>query len=868
MAFDAGSVIGFLKLDIKNWLTEQQKALKANEKFNQNLVKNGKATQQFGKSILKLGVGITAFVATTVKFASDQVEATSKFKRAFIGVEEQAKKTTKVLQNGYGLSILESNRLLGSTGDLLKGFGATSKEALEFSFILQKSAVDLTSYNDVMGGSTRASRILTKAVFGNKEGLEELGAKVLDSDVKARLFDKGQEKLTGTALKLAKAYVVLELVMEQNKDAVGDFGRTQAEVANSSRVLKSEAINTAVAFGTHLLPMAKSLINTFRGILKGISTWIKENPALSGMIIKTTAIVGGLALVIGSMTVAVGIGMIAWGKFSLMLTATSVPAIFAVGTALKTALPVLLAFTAAAVLAKVASEAIVGASARALKKTIELGNAQGRRIKEVTEFMKQASPIEKQIIIDQMNLMRKMGFTNVQVYDAINAELNKNSKSFKTWKIKVEKSIKDARDKLAEGGKDVEIAFRDQNGIIKKAIETYKRMTLDQFAFRKFQAKQSFDESTALLKEEGAKEEQFLILKKAFNSELVQIEKDRFANLKTAREKDNADQQKKWEEQTEREAERIANDAESDLIEVERKTFMQDMIKALSLERSVLLANEVTGKKLMLDAEYKRELALLELKATDHKTFLEAKALLDENFRIKKDKVDEKQNEKDKWRVKNFLKFASNTFKQLQDIFNQMSANKIAKLESQYAIERQFIIDNVEDETEREKQLEALEMKLVTEKRKAAKLAFLANKASSMASAIINTANAVTSALKAPFPFNLIAAGIVGAMGAVQVGLIAGQKMPALAEGGVTTGSTIAQIGEKGTEVILPLDKFLNSVGVGEEGGSEKKVINIHIHALDTVSMVDAVRNKVVPILQEAFNDEILLVNPNSVRMA
>ena len=79
-------------------------------------------------------------------------------------------------------------------------------------------------------------------------------------------------------------------------------------------------------------------------------------------------------------------------------------------------------------------------------------------------------------------------------------------------------------------------------------------------------------------------------------------------------------------------------------------------------------------------------------------------------------------------------------------------------------------------------------------------------------SAIINTAKGVTAAL----PIVPLAIA-VGAMGAIQIGLIASTPLP-LAEGGIATGPTTALIGEyagagSNPEVVAPLDRLKGLLG-------------------------------------------------------
>lgn len=82
----------------------------------------------------------------------------------------------------------------------------------------------------------------------------------------------------------------------------------------------------------------------------------------------------------------------------------------------------------------------------------------------------------------------------------------------------------------------------------------------------------------------------------------------------------------------------------------------------------------------------------------------------------------------------------------------------------------------------------------VAAQREAAMLTFGLNKAAQLATATINTATAVTAALaSAPPPANLIAAGVAGASGAVQIATIASQQ-PAFHSGGMVPDEVPARL--------------------------------------------------------------------------
>ena len=102
--------------------------------------------------------------------------------------------------------------------------------------------------------------------------------------------------------------------------------------------------------------------------------------------------------------------------------------------------------------------------------------------------------------------------------------------------------------------------------------------------------------------------------------------------------------------------------------------------------------------------------------------------------------------------------------------------------------------------------------------------------------------NAVISGLEGGLNFaikglNIILDGIDSAAGPwVNFGSIPDVKLPRLAEGGITTGPTIAMIGEKGPEAIIPLDRL------GNMGGN---TINITVTSADPNAVVAALQRYV-----------------------
>lgn len=96
-----------------------------------------------------------------------------------------------------------------------------------------------------------------------------------------------------------------------------------------------------------------------------------------------------------------------------------------------------------------------------------------------------------------------------------------------------------------------------------------------------------------------------------------------------------------------------------------------------------------------------------------------------------------------------------------------------------------------------------------------------ADKAASIIAAVVNVLVGVTKAISQGGIFGLILGAIVLAAGMVTVGMIAAKPIPTFAEGGIVTEPTVALIGEKGPEAIVPLTSA-GGMGMGAGRGEQQ----------------------------------------------
>lgn len=127
-------------------------------------------------------------------------------------------------------------------------------------------------------------------------------------------------------------------------------------------------------------------------------------------------------------------------------------------------------------------------------------------------------------------------------------------------------------------------------------------------------------------------------------------------------------------------------------------------------------------------------------------------------------------------------------FSQLQQALNEKEMRKFS--ENQEKKKKALLVQlnqGLISQEQYQKGIQSLEDETAEKKRQIQRRAAKAEKAANIANAISGTAMAVVNALySAPWPFNLVLAGIVGAMGAVQIATIAAQPIPEFAQGGYT----------------------------------------------------------------------------------
>ena len=145
-------------------------------------------------------------------------------------------------------------------------------------------------------------------------------------------------------------------------------------------------------------------------------------------------------------------------------------------------------------------------------------------------------------------------------------------------------------------------------------------------------------------------------------------------------------------------------------------------------------------------------------------------------------------------------------------MWNQMYQNQITRIDNEHQARKQAIDDSMMSDQEKYFAIEKLDREMQKKRLAAMRKQAVATKVSSIIEATINTAVAFTAALKAGGFIGIILAGIVAAMGAAQIALIAAQPLPSFAEGGIALTPQVATVAERGPEAIAPLGDLISII--------------------------------------------------------
>src|SRR5262245_39313340 len=160
-----------------------------------------------------------------------------------------------------GQSQSEALAAAGTFGNLFTSMGLGQKDAAKLSTEIVGLGSDLASFNNIK--PEEALEKLRSGLIGESEPLRSLGVNLNEAAVQAEALRLGLAKDKDSITDAAKIQARYSLILQQTKNAQGDFGRTSTGMANSLRIINASFADLQTTIGSRLLPVVAPLVSRF-----------------------------------------------------------------------------------------------------------------------------------------------------------------------------------------------------------------------------------------------------------------------------------------------------------------------------------------------------------------------------------------------------------------------------------------------------------------------------------------------------------------------------------------------------------------------------------------------------------------------------
>jgi hypothetical protein len=255
-----------LKLEVlaetKQFVAGMNNANKETQTFGDKLGDFGKkAAAAFAVVGAAAGAMAVKIGKEAIAAASDLAETTSKVSVIFETASKDIEDFAETAAASLGQTRTQAMNAAATFATFGKSAGLTGKELSGFSIEFVKLASDLASFNNT--DIDQAINALGAALRGESEPIRAYGVLLNDATLKAKAMEMGLYSGKGALDAQTKVLAAHKVILDQTRDAQGDFARTADGLANSQRILSARIEETKIILGEALLPIALAVTKFF-----------------------------------------------------------------------------------------------------------------------------------------------------------------------------------------------------------------------------------------------------------------------------------------------------------------------------------------------------------------------------------------------------------------------------------------------------------------------------------------------------------------------------------------------------------------------------------------------------------------------------
>lgn len=250
--------------------------LETNYSGFQNQLNNisGKATGMVSSAFGKLGKVVAGafavkklveFGKASIDLASDLAEVQNVVDVVFGESASQIDNFAKSALNAYGLSELSAKKYSSTMGAMLKSMGLSNDAVLNMSQSITALAGDMASFYNLDGDE--AFNKIRAGISGETEPLKQLGINMSVANMEAFALSQGITKAYQSMSQSEQALLRYKYLLSTTADAQGDFARTSDGWANQTRILNEQFNSLKATLGSAFIQVLAPVVKMLNWII-------------------------------------------------------------------------------------------------------------------------------------------------------------------------------------------------------------------------------------------------------------------------------------------------------------------------------------------------------------------------------------------------------------------------------------------------------------------------------------------------------------------------------------------------------------------------------------------------------------------------
>lgn len=255
------------------------------------------ASESTFKKIASLAAGYLSiraffgFAQSGVQAFANLETAAWNFSQVFQEIPAEASAAEAEMRKLYKLSETTSKNMLSRAADQLQAFGFSAQKSLELARKAAERGIDLASFKG--GSQADAVDAIVSALTGQTERMKRFGVVIHQDSEAFKQLTASIQKNTGATELQARTQAVLQTIIEQTKNAEGDYRKEGSTIAQQQMDIAEATIRAKTALGAFLAEGVSPLMDHWNNLLVGFA---ETDPAMQRLEIRAVAAAAAFAM--------------------------------------------------------------------------------------------------------------------------------------------------------------------------------------------------------------------------------------------------------------------------------------------------------------------------------------------------------------------------------------------------------------------------------------------------------------------------------------------------------------------------------------------------------------------------------------------